>query len=91
MFEWDENKSLRNHSKHGLSFCDAETVFAGPCLTSEDDRFEYEERRFIALGQLAGRVVAIAYTLRGDTTRIISMRKASRRERRRYEERLETT
>lgn len=91
MFEWDEQKSQLNLLKHGLSFHDAWAVFAGPCLTFEDERFDYEEPRFITLGQLEGRVVVIAHTPRGAKTRIISMRKANSRERRHYEERLETS
>ncbi len=90
MYEWDEQKSQQNLSKHSLSFHDAETVFAGRCVTFADKRFEYGEERFITLGQLEGRVVVIAHTPRGKNTRIISMRKANSREQRHYEERLET-
>jgi uncharacterized DUF497 family protein len=75
--EWDSEKARRSLSKHGLSFEDAETVFEGPTVTFEDDRFDYGEERFITLGMLAGHVVVIAHTLRGEErTRIISMRKA---------------
>lgn len=90
MFEWDEQKSRQNLSKHGLSFHDAESVFAGSCMTFADERFEYGEERFVTLGQLKGRLVVIAYTPRGENTRIISMRKANSREKKHYEERLET-
>jgi len=58
--EWDEAKNLTNLAKHSLSFEDAELVFSGPCFTFEDDRFDYGERRFITLGKLVGRLVAIA-------------------------------
>ena len=62
-------------------FVDAEQVLTGPCVTFVDDRFDYGEKRFITLGLLAGRVVIIAHAARGDDiTRIISMRKANRRE-----------
>lgn len=91
MFEWDEEKSRQNESKHGLSFHDAGTVFAGPCTTFTDERFDYGEERFITLGRLDGRMVVIAHTQRGDRTRIISMRKANSREQRLYAERLEET
>ena len=90
MFEWDEQKSRENLSKHGLSFHDAGTVFRGPCLTFEDERFEYGEQRFVTVGQLEGRVVVIAHTYRGENTRIVSMRKAGSRERNYFQERLET-
>ena len=91
MFEWDEEKSRRNLSKHGLSFDDAESVFAGQVMTFEDTRFDYGEPRFLSLGRLEGRIVVIAHTPRGPKTRIISMRKANSREQRNYEERIATT
>ena len=86
-YEWDETKNRRNRVKHGLAFEDAEQVFAGPCVTFEDDRFDYGELRLITLGLLAGRVVVIAHAPRGEVTRIISMRKANRREKKIYQER----
>jgi uncharacterized DUF497 family protein len=52
-YEWDEAKNRANVAKHGLGFEDAEQVFAGPCVTFEDDRFAYGEERLITLG-LAG-------------------------------------
>lgn len=90
MYEWDETKSQENLSKHGLSFDDAEIVFAGPCVTFEDNRFDYGEPRFITLGRLEGRVVVVAHTLRGVRMRIISMRKGNRREEKACQERLES-
>jgi uncharacterized DUF497 family protein len=88
MIEWDEAKNRSNLVKHGLDFGDAEKVFAGPCITFVDDRFEYGEERLITLGLLAGRVVLIAHAPRGERTRIISMRKANRREQKIYQKRL---
>ena len=88
LFEWDPNKNKANFEKHGLSFEDAEIVFSGPCLTFEDDREDYGERRFITLGALAGRVVVIVHTPRASAERIISMRKADQREREIYKKRL---
>ena len=90
MYEWDETKSQENLAKHGLSFDDADIVFSGPCVTFEDDRFDYGEPRFITLGHLEGHVVVVAHTPRGEHTRIISMRKGNRREEKAYQERLET-
>jgi len=89
VYEWDETKARRNLAKHGLSFEDAPLVFESPTVTFEDDRFDYGEQRLITLGLLAGRIVIIAHTARGDdATRIISMRKANRREQEIYQERL---
>ena len=72
-FEWDETKSRKNVAKYGLSFEDAEQVFSGPCVTFEDDRFDYGEERLITLGLLAGRLVVIAHSPRDEGTRIISI------------------
>jgi uncharacterized DUF497 family protein len=89
IYEWDEAKNLRNFAKHGLLFADAEQVLTGPCVTFVDDRFDYGEKRLITLGLLAGRVVILAHPPRGDDiTRIISMRKANRREKKIYQKRL---
>ena len=88
-FEWDEKKNQSNQQKHGLNFPDAAQVFAGRTLTFENSREAHGELRYVTVGSLAGRVVIIAHTLRGDATRIISMRKANARERARYQERLE--
>ena len=88
-FDWDEAKNCSNLAKHGPSFADAEQVLTGPCVTFVDDRFDYGMERLITLGLLVGRVVVIAHVLRGDdTTRIISMRKANRREQKIYQKRL---
>jgi uncharacterized protein len=89
-YEWDEAKKRTNVAKHGLSFGDAEQVFAGPCVTFEDDRFAYGEERLITLGLLAGRLVVITHAPRDDGTRIISVRKGNRREQKIYQERLGT-
>ncbi|TEU22295.1 MAG: BrnT family toxin [Anaerolineales bacterium] len=83
-FEWDEQKNQINIRKHGFDFADAPAVFAGVTFTFEDDRFDYEEQRFITLGMLAGKVVVIAHTERDDRVRIISMRKATKYEQKLY-------
>jgi uncharacterized DUF497 family protein len=83
----------QNNSKlarHGLDFADAELVLKGPCITFVDERFDYGEKRLITLGLLAGRAVLIAHAQRSDDiTRIISMRKANRREQKIYQKRLD--
>lgn len=88
-FEWDEAKNRANVAKHGLNFRDAERVLLGPCATFLDDRFDYGEERLISLGLLAGRVIVIAHAPRDEKTRIISMRKANRREQEIYQKRLD--
>jgi hypothetical protein len=79
-FTWDEKKRKTNVRKRGLDFADAEIVFSGATFTFEDDRFDYGEQRFITMGLLRGVVVVIAHTERGETIRIISMRKATKHE-----------
>ena len=91
-YEWDDAKSRSNFANNGLDFADAEGVLSGPCVTFIDDRFDYGERRLITLGLLVGRVIVIAHAPRGnDITRIISMRKANRREQKIYAKRLGET
>ena len=90
-YEQDDNKCAANLQKHGLSFEDAELVFSGACITGQDNRYDYGELRFITVGALEGRVVVIAHTPRDETTRIISMRKANKREQESYKKRLGKT
>jgi hypothetical protein len=73
---FDEAKRQLTLEIRGLDFRDAARFFAAPYVEYEDDRFNYGERRFIALGHLDGRSVAIIWTPRGKTRRIISMRHA---------------
>lgn len=79
-FEWNEAKRIGNICKHDIDFIDCRAVFAGPTVTMPDDRVDYGETRYITLGLLSGRVVAIAHTESPDLIRIISARKAARHE-----------
>jgi uncharacterized protein len=79
-FEWDEAKRLANLHKHGIDFLDVPEVFDNDIVIIEDTRFDYGETRFILTGILKGRVIVVAYTERGDTTRFISARKATQYE-----------
>ena len=85
-YQWDENKALNNLNKHGIDFADAVLVFSDElAITIFDPRFE--EERFIIIGMDAlSRVLVVVYTMRGDRIRLISARKATRNERRQYEE-----
>lgn len=78
--EWDETKRLANIRKHGFDFVGCGAVFAGDAVTIPDNRFDYLERRFVTFGLLLDRVVAVIHTETVDTIRIISIRKATRRE-----------
>jgi uncharacterized protein len=83
-FEWDEAKRLANLDKHGVDFIDVPAVFDGDTVTVEDDRYSYGEQRFVTFGLLQGRAVAVVYTDRGESIRIISARKATKNEQRIY-------
>ncbi len=61
-FEWDESKRISNLRKHGIDFLDVPPVFNSSILTSEDERFDYGEERFVTFGLLQGRVIAIVHT-----------------------------
>ncbi len=87
MFEWDSNKNALNLNKHGLSFEEAIHIFNGPVFTTEDSRRDYGENRSISIGALSRViVVVVVHTNRGEKVRVISARKANRKERRLYHE-----
>ena len=83
-FEWNEEKRLSNIEKHGFDFVGIETVFEGETATILDDRFDYDEERFVTFGLLESRVVAITHTETDKTIRIISVRKATKNEEEKY-------
>ena len=87
-FEWDEAKAKSNVRKHGVGFEEAATVFADPLsLTISDPAHSQAEDRFIILGEsFSGKLLVVVHTERGDNLRIISARRATRRERENYEE-----
>ena len=89
IFEWDERKRLINLRKQGFDFRDCAAVFRGPILSIPDERVDYGERRLRTYGLLRGQVVVVAHTEGTDVVRIISMRKASRREQAQYFENLQ--
>jgi len=80
MFTWHEAKRRENLRKHGIDLADAERVFEGLTFTVEDDRVPYGEQRFLTLGLLVDQVVSVTHTESGEEIRIISIRKATRRE-----------
>ena len=79
-FTWDEPKRRRNLKDHGLDFADARRVIEGLTYSYEDDRFHYDEQRFVTLGLLEGMPVSIVHTESNSRIHIISFRKATRRE-----------
>jgi uncharacterized DUF497 family protein len=85
-FEWDPAKAQANFEKHGVAFAKAARVFLDPTLIERDDQDAVGERRFNALGIVAGRLLVVTYTMTGDVIRLISARGAQAHERRRYRE-----
>lgn len=87
-YEWDEAKRLSNLGKHGIDFKDVPFTFSGDTVTVEDNRRGYGEQRFVMFGLLQGRIIAVVYTERNDSIRIIPARKATKYEQRTYFEQL---
>lgn len=87
-FEWNPDKADRNLNKHGVSFEEAGTVFDDPLfITVLDEEHSVDEERYITLGLSGtGKLLLIAHTDRQGAIRIISARKATKNERRFYEE-----
>jgi uncharacterized DUF497 family protein len=80
IFAWSEAKRESNRVKHRLDFADAVAVFTGVTFTVEDTRYCYSERRYITLGLLHEIPVCIIHTDHAHEIRILSFRKATRRE-----------
>ena len=86
-FEWDPRKARANWRKHGVRFADAVGVFEDESALTMNDLESEMEERLVTLGHdRLSRVVVVVYTWRRNRARLISARKATRRERVRYEE-----
>lgn len=85
---WDEGKHGSNRAEHKISFHEAATVFTDPLAAVIDDPdHSLDEQRFLIVGESgAGHLLVVSYTERGGKIRIISARRATRRERKDYEE-----
>lgn len=86
MIEFDPAKDAINRAKHGISLAAAAELLQGPVLVMNDDRRDYGEDRFRAGGSVLGVIYVCTYTYREGRERIISLRIANRKERRRYEQ-----
>jgi len=84
-YEWDIKKAEANLAKHGVPFERVEIFDWKGALIDEDERFPYDEPRFCAFGKIEGRLHALIFTIRGRSVRLIGLRKANKREVRRYE------
>jgi uncharacterized DUF497 family protein len=82
--EWDARKGAANRKKHGVDFADAATALHDEMALTIEDTSTGEER-FVTMGSDAlGRVLVVAYSWRGDRLRVISARRATKRERQQY-------
>jgi uncharacterized DUF497 family protein len=89
-YTWDVEKAARNIRLHEIAFEDAVKTFDGPTLERLDDRFDYPEERWYAIGLVEGRPVTVIYTYVGEgTRRIISAWKAEKHEQKAYFDHLE--
>jgi uncharacterized DUF497 family protein len=87
-FEWDENKNRLNQKKHGIRFEDVIHIFEdGNRIEQPDERNAYGEKRWKTIGLVYGIVFSVIYTFRNVAIRIISARRASRKEREEYDNR----
>ncbi len=87
-FLWDRRKAASNERKHGVGFREATTVFDDSLSVAiRDPDHSVDEERFLLLGlSNRRRLLVVAHSERGESIRIISARRANRRERRMYEE-----
>jgi uncharacterized DUF497 family protein len=86
-YEWDPAKAQANLRKHGIDFADAALVLEDEQAITVPDEATTSEERFITVGRdPLSRVLVVVYTWRADSIRLISARKATRREQRQYEE-----
>jgi uncharacterized DUF497 family protein len=88
-YVFDPVKDRANRAKHGVSLKLAEILFAAPHVSMTDDRFEYGEVREVAFGLINDRLFVFVYVDREAERRVISLRKANKREVNCYGERLE--
>jgi hypothetical protein len=87
IFEWDTEKALENQGKHGVTFDEAERAFEDfySIETLDDEHSTFEETRFKMIAMSGWRILVVVYTMRGESTRIISSREAENHERELYE------
>lgn len=87
VFEWDETKRKDGIKKHGVDMVFAARIFRDHTVIFQDSRVDYAEHRFSAIGRIGELFYVVIFTRRGENIRLISARKAGRRDRRRYQDR----
>jgi len=86
-FEWNREKAVENFKKHGISFDEAVSIFFDPlAATFDDPDHSLGERRLITIGYSSqDRLVVVCHTERKGSVRLISARRATKREKKRHE------
>ena len=85
-YQWDPDKAQSNLEKHNVDFADAVGVFEDEWALTIQEQDVNDEQRFVTLGMdFLGRILVVVYTYRDDDIRLISARRATKRERRTYE------
>ncbi len=84
-YDWDESKRVANLAKHGVDFIEAEDFDWKTAIEAQDNRIDYGEERWVALGFIGHRLHILIYTRRKGAIRLISLRRANKREREYYE------
>jgi len=84
-FEWDEVKATKNFAKHGVRLEDTSEFEWEVSVDKLDLRKDYAETRVIAMSTIRGRLHVLVYAIRADTHRLVSLRKANKRESSNYE------
>ena len=84
-YEWDEKKNKSNIEKHKIDFNDAKEVFKDEkCKTIKSPKKDCAEERFLTVGKIFKVLIVVIYTIRKQVTRIISVRRANKQERKDY-------
>lgn len=84
--EWDEHKRKKTIAERGLDFADVSSVNLESALTVDDTRFAYSELRYITFAPINGRLCVFAWCHRNGNMRVFSLRKANKREIKKYVE-----
>ena len=86
-YEWDPDKAAANLAKHGVAFEDIRRFDWTTAFTLRDDRKDYREARYVAVGRIGERLYKVVFTWRAGVVRVISMHNANDRDRRKFDER----
>jgi len=85
-YEWDETKRQSNIVKHGVDFTMAHDFEWDKATYESDERHDYREIRMLSFAPIHGRIYALCWTPRDESVRIVSLRKANKREVKKYEQ-----